>query len=185
VTMRFTASQIPGSSATNFQDQSYIPWLASEYVVNNLASWMKTESFAREITDNLKAQSKLFDVNALRGSIAADSARSIMMLAISWPNADDLKLIAQAAIDVLQHRSQAYFPQFGTTGVVVTPMDAIDIAPQPAALSSRLAPLVRLLIGLVAGLALAFLAEYLDPTIRSRDDASALELPVIAEIPRY
>src|SRR6476469_3089657 len=45
-TIRFTASQVPGSSATNFQDQSYIPWLASEYAVNNLASWMKTESFA-------------------------------------------------------------------------------------------------------------------------------------------
>src|SRR5437764_5844310 len=47
VMLRFTASQTPSDKAQSFQDQAYIPWLASEYAVNNLAAWMKTESFAR------------------------------------------------------------------------------------------------------------------------------------------
>src|SRR4051794_23041851 len=38
VSIQFTASQTPSgdSSAKTFEDQSYIPWLASEYAVNNL-----------------------------------------------------------------------------------------------------------------------------------------------------
>src|SRR6476659_3660912 len=66
VTIRFTASHEPAGTPTSFQDQSYIPWLASEYAVNNLATWMKTESFAHEIVENLKAKGKTFDVNAVR-----------------------------------------------------------------------------------------------------------------------
>ncbi len=41
------------------------------------------------------------------------------------------------------------------------------------------------LILLPTGVALAFLTEYLDPTLRSRSEVEALGLPVIAEIPRH
>ena len=186
VTIRFTASQVPNdTTAKTFEDQSYIPWLASEYAVNSLAMWMKTESFAHEIADELKAQGKTFDVNAIRGAISTDASRSIMTLSIYWPDPDEIKLIAQAAVDVLQTKNQVYFPQFGVQRAQVMPQDAIIVVPVPAALSTRLMPLFRVLIGLAAGIALAFLAEYLDPTIRSRQEIEALGLPVVAEIPRY
>src|SRR5690349_181957 len=45
VLIQFTASQVPSSNGQSFQDQSYTPWLASEYAVNNLATWMKSDSF--------------------------------------------------------------------------------------------------------------------------------------------
>ena len=38
--------------------------------------------------------------------------------------------------------------------------------------------------GLVAGLGLALLAHYLDPTVRDRAELERLRLPVIAEIPK-
>src|SRR5258706_10374351 len=70
VTIRFTASQKPaGPSVDNFQDKSYTVWLASEYVVNNLASWMHTDSFATEISKELAVQNIMIDPAALSGAI--------------------------------------------------------------------------------------------------------------------
>jgi len=44
---------------------------------------------------------------------------------------------------------------------------------------------LRTLIGLLVGLGLAFLVDYVDPSVRTREDAERLlELPVLAEIPR-
>ncbi len=186
VTIRLTASQIPtDDTAKTFQDQSYIPWLASEYAVSNLARWMGTESFAREMSDKLSQQGKPIDVGAIRGAIIPDSVRSILSMTLTWPAPDEIKLLAQAAIDVLRERNGAYFSQFGAKPAAVKPLDAIVVMPAPTPVGTRLGPLVRVMIGLVAGLALAFLAEYLDPTLRNRAEIETLGLPVIAEIPRY
>jgi capsular polysaccharide biosynthesis protein len=183
--IHFTASQVPtADKAQNFQDQSYIPWLASEYAVNNLATWMGTDSFAQEISTKLAAQGKTISAGDIRAAgLRSDSARSIMTLYLYWPNPDDLKLIAQAAIDVLREKNQVYFPQLGVQKAEITPLDTITIAPLSAPITQRLGPLFRVLIGLVAGLALAFLAEYLDPTIRDRSDVEVLGLSVLVEIP--
>ncbi len=183
--IRFTASQVPPSdSSHSFQDQSYIPWLASEYAITNLATWMTTESFAREIMNNLQAQGKTITLSAVCAPMVADSARSIMTLVVRCLDPDTTKLVAQAAIDVLQQRNQSYFPQLDAQRTTITPLDAITVAPSSAPITTRLSPLLRIGIGLVAGLALAFLAEYLDPTIRNRREVEALGFAVIAEIPR-
>jgi capsular polysaccharide biosynthesis protein len=186
VSIQFTASQAPSgdSSTRSFEDQSYIPWLASEYAVNNLASWITSESFAREVSVKLQAQGKTIEAAVLRSVIRADSARSIMRLYItSWPDADEIKLIAQAAIDVLKEMNQVYFPQFAAQKAEIVAQDSIIVTPLATPLTNRLSPLLRLLVGLVAGLGLAFLADYLDPSIRSRAEVEALDLPVLAEIP--
>jgi capsular polysaccharide biosynthesis protein len=185
VVIQFTASQIPASSGQSFQDQSYIPWLMSEYAVNNLATWMKSESFARETASLLQSQGKTIDAEAIRGMIQSDSARSIMRLYLTWPDPDEVKQIAQAAIDVLRTKSQDYFPQLSAARVVIVPLDAITVSQQSTPITTRFAPLFRILIGLVVGLALAFLVEYLDPTIWHRREVEALGLPILAEIPRH
>jgi capsular polysaccharide biosynthesis protein len=42
-----------------------------------------------------------------------------------------------------------------------------------------------LLVALIVGIALAFLADYLDDRIYGKDDAlNVLQLPVLAEVPR-
>ena len=43
---------------------------------------------------------------------------------------------------------------------------------------------LRTLIGLIVGIALAFLVDYLDPSLRSREEVERLlEVPVLGEIP--
>jgi hypothetical protein len=58
------------------------------------------------------------------------------------------------------------------------------IVPAPPPLTNRFAPLIRIALGLIIGLGLAFLAHYLDPSLRVREDLEALGLPVIGVLPR-
>jgi capsular polysaccharide biosynthesis protein len=186
VGVRFTASQTPTTqNAPTFEDLSYIPWLASEYAVNNLATWMRTDSFAREIAAVLAQQGTQIDADAIRAAVTSDSARSIMTFYVtSWQDEAETKMIAEAAINVLQTKNAAYFAQFGAEPARVVALDAPIVVPVPIPLAVRFGPLLRIAVGLAVGVALAFLAEYLDATIRSRTEVEALGLTVIAEIPK-
>jgi capsular polysaccharide biosynthesis protein len=67
--------------------------------------------------------------------------------------------------------------------VEVKPLDTPVISAVPPPLTARLNPLIRFGLGLVAGVALAFLVEYLDPTVRTRADVQALGIAILAEVP--
>ncbi len=58
------------------------------------------------------------------------------------------------------------------------------MSPVPPSLSERLDLPVRLLLALLAGIALAFLLDYLDDSIRGRQDLEEMDIPVMAEVPR-
>jgi capsular polysaccharide biosynthesis protein len=63
-------------------------------------------------------------------------------------------------------------------------IDAPRLIVQPGVRRGAFDVAVRTLLGLVVGIALAFLLHYLDDTIRDRADLErALGLPVMAELP--
>lgn len=182
--IRFTAATPPEPDATNgYEDREYYPWLTSEYVVNALTDWVRTSSFAAEISAALAEQGLEVPAGAIQAGIAADNERSVMVLHLSGADADVLAQTAEVAADVLETQSVEYFPQFGASGVEVVALDVPAVAPVPASLSARLEPLVRIALGLAAGVALAFLVEYLDPTVRERRHLERLGMPVLAEVP--
>jgi capsular polysaccharide biosynthesis protein len=180
-TIRYSAAQvleaIPGRDG-DFQDV----WLASELAVNALTDWVRTTSFVDEIVKAAATQN--VEVNPAALTIAADNKRSVGQLTISYPDSAALQTIINAAIDVLKTRAQDYFPQLGGQPAQVTVLDVPTINAAPPPIANRFAPLIRLAIALFAGLGLAFLVEYLDPTVRSREQVEALGLPVIATLPR-
>ncbi len=182
--LHFTAAPPSGGDAVSYEDSEYYPWLTSEFVVNGLTDWIKTGSFAEEVSKELAASDDLeIPAAALRGAINADNERSVMVVYLGWGDAEQLAAIADAVSVVLNERSSDYFPQFGADGVEVVQFDEPVITPVPPSLSVRLQPLVRAGLGLAAGIALAFLVEYLDPTVRGRDDIVLLGFEVLAEIP--
>lgn len=183
--VRFTAATPPQADLQTYEDSGYYPWLASEYVVNALTDWVRTSSFAEEVSAELAAQEIDIPAGMLQASTVADNARSVMVLTFNWGDAGQLESIAAAATSVLQHRSVDYFPQLREVGVEVVALDDPAIAPLPPPISARLEPAVRFGLGIVAGVALAFLVEYLDPTVHERAQVEALGLPVLAEIPRH
>jgi hypothetical protein len=180
-TIHYSAAQvlgaIPGRDG-DFQDV----WLASELAVNALTDWVRTSSFL--ILMDQAARERGASVNPSAIGIAADNRRSVGQLIISYPDAETLAILAEAAIGVLENQSQNYFPQLGGQPAQITVLDVPTVAPAPPPLTNQLAPFIRLAMALLAGVGLAFLAEYLDPTVRSREQVEALGLPVIATLPR-
>jgi len=168
---------IPGRDG-DYQDV----WLASELTVNALTAWVQTTSFKREVAAKLAGQGLEIDPFSL--NIVGDNERSVGRLYISWPDEGQLPLIAQAALDVLQTRSGDYFPQLGQQPAQVTLLDEPVITPAPPPIVDRLGPFIRLGLAFIVGVGLAFLAEYLDPTVRDKSDVEALGLTVITSIPR-
>ncbi len=154
-------------------------WQASEHTVDALTDWVRSSSFRDEIRAQLAG-----DEPPLAGlGIAADNARNIGAIYFSHPDREALRRIVDSALIVLASRSQVYFPQFGGESALVTLLEEATIAAAPPGLASRLSPLIQLGIALLLGLALAFIAEYLDPTIYHQDDLRRMGMTLLGSIP--
>lgn len=179
--VRFSAAQsidaIPNRDG-DYQDV----WLSSELTVKALTSWAMTTSFKREVAARVAAEGVTFAPEAL--PVAVDQQRSIGQLFISWPDADELTLIAEAALVVLREDSATYFPQFGDAPAQVTVLDDIRVQPAPPPIVDRFEPLVQMVLAAVLGLFFVTAVSFLDPALYERYELEQLGLDVIVSVPR-
>jgi capsular polysaccharide biosynthesis protein len=124
---------------------------------------------------------------AVRGAIEADRRHRELRLTVTTPGMELTKAVADAAGIVLT--SARIQPVRGEMVDDLAAFSQIDRVGPTNIESSRsqdiLNAIIRVIIGLVAALALAFLLEYLDNSLRDeRDAAKVLELPVLGAIPR-
>lgn len=158
-------------------------WEASFKLVDAFTEWVRTSSFRDEVAALAERDGLNLDLGAL--GIAADNERAVGQVILGWHDAAELEIIAGLVIEVLQTRNQAYFgPQLGDQSADVIVLDQPVVVAAPPPITDRFGPLIRLMIGVVVGLALAFLVDYLDPTVRDRDALRAAGLRVVASIPR-
>jgi capsular polysaccharide biosynthesis protein len=178
--VRYTAAQDLGAIEGrdgDFQDV----WLASELTVNAFTDWIESSQFAGEVNRFLAQRGLEVDTT---GRFNTDNERSVGVIEIRWEDAAQLEQIANAAIEVLQTRNGDYFPQLGGTPAQVELLDDPVVSPSPAPITNRLRPLIILGMTLLAGIVIAFLAEYFDPVLRRREQVEALRIPVVGSIPR-
>ena len=181
-TFRYTAGQERDAFAPVDGDLQDV-WEASYKLIDAFTEWSRTSSFREEVGIVLAENGLEINTGAL--GIATDNERAVGLITLSWPNADELAAVADATIITLQTRHQEYFgPQLGGEPAQVIILDEPVVVPAPPPLTDRFGSLVRVALGLVAGVALAFLAEYIDPTLRERDDLRSLGLSVIGTIPK-
>lgn len=182
-TIRYTAAQVLEAIPERDGDYQDV-WLASELTVNAFTDWIGSIRFAEEVSRVLTEGGDDIPASALLGRFITDNMRSVGTINISWPDADQLARIAAAAINVLQNRTAEYFPQLGGTPAQVRLLDDPMIFPTAPPLTNRFGPVLQLGVALLAGVMLAFLVEYLDPVLRRREQVEALDVPVIASVPR-
>ncbi|MFN8531240.1 MAG: hypothetical protein U0670_21775 [Anaerolineae bacterium] len=180
---RITYSAAPNYDAIPRTDGDYQDiWLSSELAVNAFTDWVRGGAFKDEIAAALAGENLTIDPAQL--GISADNARSVGRLYLSYPDAEALQSISDAAITVMRTRSQDYFPQLGGAPANVTVLDQAPISAAPPPVTDRLGPFLRIGLGLLAGLGLALLAHYLDPSLRRREDFDALHIPLLSSIPK-
>src|SRR5690606_5480423 len=92
----------------------------------------------------------------------------ILTLNFSWHDADQLDAIAAAAAAEITENAEMYFQALGTEGAGVTLLDGPVISAVGASLRDKLEWPMRIGLGLLVGLGLVFLLDYLDSSVRDR-----------------
>lgn len=152
-------------------------WLASEYLADDLSEVLKGGDFAARIGQRV-------GLPVPAGAIFASREHRIMTVTITWGNRDEVQAIAEAVAAEVENVGTDYFPQLAGVDARAVLIDGPGIGEVGPGLRDRLDLPIRLLIALVAGIALAFLWDYLDDSLRSRAEVEALGVPLLAEIPR-
>ena len=138
-------------------------------------------------------------IGAIKGSITAGRAHSLVTVSASWNTPAGAWAISNAIGEVVVAHINEYSDYVITTNtaqsattipnrpivaakVVISATDAATIAGTQASKPTLL--LVLVLVALLIGIALAFLIEYLDDRIRKTDDVvQLLQLPIYGEVP--
>lgn len=184
VANEIAASEDNLARSGTYEDTSYVPWLASEYLVVNIPQWVTSSSFATAVSEQLAAQAVDISADDLRPAFNADGSRSVFIVYYGWDDEAELEQIMAASVVVLQTQNHDVFPQLGGEPATIIQLDDIDVVRTAPPLTARLRPFLQIFIGLGAGVGLAYLAAYLDNEVRDRDDLEALGLVVVGEIPK-
>ena len=182
--VRFIVGQPPGAAAAEFDEQRYFNWTTSEYIVNGLTDWVRGGKFAEAVSKRLAAQGIDVPAGAIQGGLAADNARSMLTISLTSGDATQLEQMLGGVIAVLTEDNAGALPQLGGENALLTQLDEPVVNPIGAGIRGQLDLPLRVALALVAGLGLALLAHYLDPTVRDREEVARAGLAVLVEIPK-
>lgn len=183
VVMRFGAGTEPAGLSTDYD--RYYPWLTSEYIANGLADVAETGAFARAVASRLAEGGHELPARAIQQGIVTDNAQSILVVYLTWPDAEQIVPVAEAVSAELTQNSAAYYPQLEGVEPAVRLLDQPTPAPLPPSLRAQLmGPAIKIALAVFVGAAMAFLWHYLDPTVHEAKELEALGLDVLTRIPR-
>ena len=141
------------------------------------------------------------DPAAIGGALSATHVHSLVTISVNWSTAAGAWAISNAIGEIATARIGQYldyvvasdYTHASTAGASVQPEVSARIVeaasspgPVPGSSASKLTLLVLLiLVALAIGIALAFLLDYLDDRIRSKEDLKdIIQLPIYGEVPR-
>jgi capsular polysaccharide biosynthesis protein len=181
VGMRFIVGQAP-APGSNTDEQRYYNWAASEYIVNGLADWVRGTEFATAVAAELASQGIDVPAGAIQGGLVPDNTRSMLTLSLTYGDPELLASMMTAVAKVLTEQNA--LPQLGGERADLIQLDQPIVNKISPGLRRQLDLPLRIILALAAGLGLALLAEYLDPTMRERDEVVSLGLEILGEIPK-
>jgi capsular polysaccharide biosynthesis protein len=157
---------------------------ATEYLVDDFTQFVSSQAVANAVSQRLADQGIQVPPGVIQSSTASEQIHRVVTIHVTWGDPDQALTILNAAVEVLKQEAPGYFGRLGLEQPQVALFDGPGVSPVPPSLSERLDLPVRLLLALLAGIALAFLLDYLDDSIRGRQDLEGLGIHVLAEIPR-
>jgi len=183
-TMRFMMGLEPEvKSGDYYAYDKYYTWLTAEYLVDDVSELVRSSAFARAVSDRLTNAGINVPAGAIHGSTQAGQLHRVLTVSIIGGDSTQLADIANAVVAVLPGEITRHFAQVGTSGVYASLIDPPAIGLVGASLREKLDLPIRLFLALAAGIALAFLLDYLDDTVHTRQELEQGEINVLAEIP--
>lgn len=184
VTMSFAMGLPPEPLRDNaYNYDRHYNWLASEYVSQGFSLLVSKGVFAEGVTRQVTKRGVILGA-PIGGNIRSEYRSSVMVIYVTWATAEGAAHIAQGVVDELTENYAAYWPQLtGATAPPARLMDSIVPVPIAPPLRDRFDIPVRVILGLLAGAALALVWHALDPAIRERHELERMGFSVVGEIP--
>jgi capsular polysaccharide biosynthesis protein len=194
--VRFIARQDPSPDNSRylvFTFDRYYNWYSSEFLVDDYTQIVESDAFAKSVlglmeqTLTLGKDSGTMTMNDVKSALKADRRHRELHVTVTASSRDEAREMAKAVAKVLGDNLMK--PISGQTVDDKSRFAQIDEATDDEIRSSRsqeiISALVRIAIGVAAALALVFLLEYLDSSVRDERDAQrVLDMPVLGTIPR-
>lgn len=183
-TMRFMVGLEPEEKSGDYYAyDKYYTWLAAEYLIDDAAELVRSSSFAAAVSKRLAGRGISVPAGAIGGSTQAGQLHRVLTVSVSWGNENQLADIAEAVMAVLPDEIARHLSQVGTSGVTASLIDPPATVLVGPSLREKLDVPLRLALAVVAGVAIAFLLDYLDDTVRTRQELDEAGVAVLAEIP--
>ena len=180
--VQFIVGQEPAVEADTADEQRYYAWLNSEYIADGVVNWATSQAFASTVSARLVADGHAIPPEAVQ--VTADNSRSLVTLQLTGGDPAALALIMEAAIAELLQDNAGALPQLGGDPVALTQLNEPVVSGLPAGIGAQLDLAVRLGLAVAVGIGLAFVFEYVDPTLRDRGEVEKMGLAVLGEIPK-
>ncbi len=183
-TMRFNVGVQPERIPGVYTYDRYYTMMASEYLVDDLGEVVRSSAFAEAVSRKLADQGLVVPAGAIGANTQPGKLHRIFTVNITWPDEAQLRAIADAVVATLTTGSADFFAQFTPAEADIRLIDGPVLVRVGRSPREQLDLPLRLVLALAAGVALAFLLDYLDDSVRTAGDLARLGLDVIGEIPR-
>ncbi len=184
--IRFTigVNALPANEVTGY-DPVLTSYQASEYIRDDFVEIVSSDAFADDVNAQL-IKMGIAGITVRKGNISGtiEKQRRLMSLTVTWSQPEQAQKIAEAAVQNLADNNAKYFAQLGSSAASLTIIDRPVVSRVGPSLREQLDIPIRIALALLAGIALAFILDYLDTSVRDARDVESLGLNVIGEIPR-
>ncbi|MCL5962578.1 MAG: Wzz/FepE/Etk N-terminal domain-containing protein [Chloroflexi bacterium] len=171
--------QIEPRSDKFYTFDEYYAYVASEYLVDDVIEVVQSPAFHSDLRAKLAGK-----LAGGLGTLEAKKAHRVMSISITSPSHNDALLEAAAVGELLSEKGSKYFSSISSQNPevkIVDPPSAYQLGENRRSLDLVL----RAVLGLLAGIGLAVLLEYLSDTVKGAAYVEGtLGLPVLAEIPQ-
>jgi capsular polysaccharide biosynthesis protein len=181
--MRMAVSVVPEPRREGYYGyDNYYPWLASEYLADDLSELVRSQAFAEDVSSELGFR---VDPGTLANVARTKKTHRMLDLSICGGEAASTMDVAQAYERVLNTKLGEYMGMLQANNGLVRIINRPTLARGQGSTAALLGELLlRTGIGLVLATGLAFLLEYLDDRLRTRREVEdLLHWPVLGEIP--
>src|SRR5512143_2861925 len=166
--VRFTIGvDAPDAKQVTGYDPILTSYQASEYIRDDFVEIIQSDSFADDVNAELTKMGAA-GIVVHKGNIsgAIEKQRRLMSMTVIWGNPEQAGQVAEAAVRSLTLNDKKYFAQLGSSAASLTVIDRPVVGRVGASLREQLDIPIRVLIALLAALALAFIMDYLDASVR-------------------
>lgn len=157
--------------------------LAAEQVVEDFTKIVPTYGFAQGVAKRLPFPASPQQIEKVW--TAKKEARHLLSIEAHGATEAEAVAYAKAAADEINDNGQAYYKDLNTGGMQVAIADPAHSEGLSGRLLDFIFVIARVVSGLIVGVGLAFLFNYVDDRINSAEDVEALGLRVIGAIPRH